>query len=109
MSTESKRQSKRDTDTDGDDKELDTIDNDELEDCPTGSAVLDIIGDGGKKGGVCISVPALFAFVVVLIPVTFTLYHLVKLGVHSNLEVILLSGPSLIEVYAGVIIKFQVE
>jgi hypothetical protein len=32
------------------------------------------------------------------IPVTFTLYHLVKLGEHSSLEVILLSGPSLMEV-----------
>jgi hypothetical protein len=31
------------------------------------------------------------------IPVTFTLYHLVKLGAHSSLEVILLFGPSLIE------------
>ena len=31
------------------------------------------------------------------IPVTFTLYHLVKLGEHSSLEVILLFGPSLIE------------
>ena len=32
------------------------------------------------------------------IPVTFTLYHLVKLGKHSSLEVILLFEPSLMEV-----------
>ncbi len=29
-------------------------------------------------------------------PVTLTLYHFVKLGGHSNFDVILLSGPSLI-------------
>ena len=32
------------------------------------------------------------------IPVTLTLYHLVRFGGHSSLAVILLSGPSLMEV-----------
>ena len=45
-----------------------------------------------------IYISALSIGVVVPIPVTFTLYHLVWLGVHSNLDVILLSEPSLIVV-----------
>jgi hypothetical protein len=42
-------------------------------------------------------------------PVTLTLYHLVRLGGHSSLAVILLFGPSLMEVSLEFSKKFHVE
>ena len=58
----------------------------------------DVNGEEGRESGGCIVVKTRSTGVVDPIPVTFTLYHLVRLGVHSNLDVILLSGPSLIVV-----------